>query len=146
MLNFNAIEVVRMYEPVSMKYTDSPSNGYFYIVRIRITTLYLYMLLNGNRRNNRMPLKIIEIETRKVIREEKAFIVEEINNFEELKKLRYDSMVGIMNNCSMVLGRIMYMEENFVLIDIVTDTVSVNKSSFTGKNYLCKVIEETWSY
>lgn len=81
-------------------------------------------------------MKIIEATREKVVRHREKYYAKEITSFEQLNELNNRAEVAIMNNCDMVVGRIMYREKDWVLIDVVTGTVSVKEDSFKYGNFM----------
>lgn len=85
-------------------------------------------------------MKTIDATRRVVERYRERYYAREITSFEQLNKLNNKAEVAIMNNCDMVIGRIMYREKDWILIDVVTDTVSVKQDSFKHGNFMYEIL------
>jgi hypothetical protein len=87
---------------------------------------------------------MIEVTRKTIVRDLETHYAEEITSFDQLSPLKIGTPVAIMTNCDMVIGRIMYKEPDFIMIDVVTGTVSVQRSSFSARNYLYRLIEQVF--
>lgn len=85
-------------------------------------------------------MKRIEATRKTVIRDVESFYAKEITSFEQLYKLKHNKEVAVMSNCDMVIGEIMYKEKDWVLINVVTGTVTVKPDSFKYGNFMYEIV------
>jgi hypothetical protein len=87
-------------------------------------------------------VKYIEAEEKILVRERyKNLPAIEITSYEECKKLRNNDLVAVMNNCSMVIGRVSWCA-NLLLIWDNTQHIVIKEDSFKYGNFMYKLIND----